>query len=73
LFNGAIDTIGFWDPAVAGAACNQMALMKIRGEDVGVGSNLDIGGYGDLTGSGNVLYGDAAVYVDDTNAADYDF
>ncbi len=73
LYTGAIDAIGFWDPAVAGAACNQMALMKIRGEEVGVGSDLGIDGYDGLIGSGKVLYGDAAVYVDDTNAADYGF
>jgi simple sugar transport system substrate-binding protein len=73
LYTGAIDAIGFWDPAVAGAACNQMALMKIKGEEVGVGSDLGIGGYEDLIGEGNVLYGDAAVYVDDTNADQYGF
>ncbi len=73
LFSGAIDAIGFWDPAVAGAACNQMALMKIRGEEVAVGADLGIEGYGDLIGEGNVLYGNAAVYVDESNAADYGF
>jgi simple sugar transport system substrate-binding protein len=73
LFSGAIDAIGFWDPAVAGAACNQMALMKIRGEEVGVGADLGIDGYDKLIGEGNVLYGNAAVYVDDTNAKDYPF
>ncbi len=73
LYSGAIDAIGFWDPAVAGAACNQIALMTIQGEEVGVGTDLGIPGYENLTGEGNVLYGDAAVYVDDTNAADYPF
>jgi len=73
LYSGAIDAIGFWDPAVAGAACNQIALMKIKGEQVAVGSDLGIGGYNKLIGAGNVLYGDAAVYVDATNAKDYPF
>jgi len=73
LYSGAIDAIGFWDPAVAGAACNQMALMKIRGEEVGVGADLGIDGYNKLIGEDNVLYGDAAVYVDETNAKDYPF
>ena len=50
-----------------------MALMKIRGEEVGVGANLNIDGYEGLIGEGNVLYGDAAVYVDESNAADYGF
>lgn len=73
LFSGAIDAIGFWDPAVAGAACNQMALMKIKGEEVGVGADLGIDGYKKLIGEGKVLYGDAAVYVDESNAKDYPF
>jgi simple sugar transport system substrate-binding protein len=73
LTSGAIDAIGFWDPAVAGAACNQIALNMIRGEEVGVGADLEIEGYNALIGAGNVLYGDAAVYVDDTNAKDYPF
>jgi simple sugar transport system substrate-binding protein len=29
---GAVDLISFWDPALAGYACNQLALMKIQGE-----------------------------------------
>jgi simple sugar transport system substrate-binding protein len=73
LYSGAIDAIGFWDPAVAGAACNQIALMKLNGETVGVGADLGIAGYNKLIGTGNVLYGDAAVYVDASNAKDYPF
>jgi simple sugar transport system substrate-binding protein len=73
LDSGAIDAIGFWDPAVAGAACNQMALMKIRGEEIGVDTDLGIDGYNKLIGESNVLYGDAAVYVDSTNAKNYPF
>ena len=73
LNTGAIDAIGFWDPAVAGAACNQIALNMIQGDEVGVGSDLGIDGYNALIGEGNVLYGDAAVYVDASNAADYPF
>ena len=73
LYSGAIDAIGFWDPAVAGAACNQIALNMKRGEEVGVGVDLGIDGYNALIGEGNVLYGNAAVYVDDTNADQYPF
>ncbi len=71
LFSGAIDTVGFWDPAVAGAACNQIAMMVMAGEEVGEGTDLGIDGYNSLTAVGNVLYGDAAVYVDASNAEDY--
>jgi simple sugar transport system substrate-binding protein len=73
LTSGAIDAIGFWDPAVAGAACNQIALMMKNGEKVGEGTDLGIKGYNKLKAVGNVLYGDAAVYVDATNAKDYPF
>lgn len=73
LQTGAIDAIGFWDPAVAGAACNQIALMLIQGKTVGEGTDLGIDGYNKLKAVGNVLYGDAAVYVDKTNAKDYPF
>jgi len=71
---GAVDAIGFWDPAVAGAACNQIALMVINGEEIGEGTDLGIDGYHSLKLVGkNVLYGNAAVYVDSTNAKDYPF
>ncbi|NOZ71453.1 MAG: autoinducer 2 ABC transporter substrate-binding protein [Chloroflexi bacterium] len=73
LTTGAIDAIGFWDPAVAGAACNQIALMKINGETIGEGTDLGIDGYNNLKAVGNVLYGDAAVYVTAENAAEYPF
>ncbi|NOZ49681.1 MAG: autoinducer 2 ABC transporter substrate-binding protein [Chloroflexi bacterium] len=73
LTTGAIDAIGFWDPAVAGAACNQIALMKINGETIGEGTDLGIDGYHSLKAIGNVLYGNAAVYVTAENAADYPF
>jgi simple sugar transport system substrate-binding protein len=73
LTSGAIDAIGFWDPAVAGAACNQIALMMKEGKTVGEGTDLGIKGYNKLKAVGNVLYGDAAVYVDATTAKDYPF
>ncbi len=73
LTTGAIDAIGFWDPAVAGAACNKIIEMVKKGEKVGEGTDLGIKGYNSLKAVGNVLYGDAAVYVDATTAKDYPF
>jgi len=73
LYNGAVDAIGFWDPAVAGAACNQIAKMVIEGQEIGEGTDLGIDGYNSLIADGNVLYGDAAVYVDAETAGDYPF
>jgi simple sugar transport system substrate-binding protein len=73
LDSGAIDAIGFWDPAAAGYACNMLALMKIRGEEIGDGTNLGIPGYESLKADGKVLYGAAQVYVDKETAKDYPF
>ena len=74
LTNGAIDAIGFWDPAVAGEACNKLAQMQLAGEPIGEGTDLGIPGYDSLILVGeNVLYGNAPVYVDGTTAGDYPF
>lgn len=70
---GAIDVIGFWDPAAAGKACNVIAQKIIAGEEVGEGTDLGVPGYESLIAVGNVLYGDAAVYVTFENLADYPF
>ena len=73
LDTGAVDLISFWDPAVAGEACNKIALMKISGEEVGAGSDLGLPGYDKLTGDGKVLYGQAWVDVTKDNKAEYPF
>ena len=43
------------------------------GEEIGEGTNLGIPGYENLIAIGNVLYGNAAVYVDAETAGDYPF
>lgn len=73
LQTGAIDAIGFWDPAVAGEACNKIAMMHMAGETLGEGSDLGIPGYENLRAVGNVLFGNAPVYVDAETAGDYPF
>lgn len=74
LYTGAIDVIGFWDPAAAGYACNKLALMQINGESIGEGTDLGIPGYENLKLVGkNVLYANAPVYVDAETAGEYPF
>jgi simple sugar transport system substrate-binding protein len=73
LESGAVDLISFWDPAVAGEACNQIALRHIQGETVGAGADLGLPGYDALTGDGNVLYGQAWVDVTAENMDEYPF
>jgi simple sugar transport system substrate-binding protein len=73
LETGAVDLISFWDPAIAGEACNKIALMKLSGEEVGAGADLGLEGYDALTGEGNVLYGQAWVDVTNENKDEYPF
>jgi simple sugar transport system substrate-binding protein len=73
LTTDAVDLISFWDPSLAGEACNKIAHMKINGETIGEGTNLGLTGYESLKASGNVLYGQAWVDVTKDNAADYPF
>lgn len=73
---GAIDKIFFWDPALAGKA--QLAIAKIlaEGGTIEEGTDLDIPGYESLVkldDYDNVFAGDAALAVDASNIAEYDF
>lgn len=74
---GAVDVIGFWDPAMAGKACNEIALRMINGEEIGEGTDLGIEGYNSLIvpfpDKPNVLYGDAAVYMTVDQLDQYNF
>lgn len=70
---GAVDGIGFWDPAVAGQAMNQLAVMVMNGEEVTDGMDLGFPGYENIRLDGKVIYGTAWVNVDADNMADYPF
>ena len=73
LETGAIDLISFWDPAVAGEACNQIALRLVNGQETKAGDDLGLPGYEKLTGEGKVLYGQAWVDVTNENKDEYPF
>lgn len=72
---GTIDTIGFWDPALAGKAMIQLAINVLDGQEVSDGMDLGIKGYDDLMLDGKVLYGQAWIDVTKDNVDDpaYDF
>jgi simple sugar transport system substrate-binding protein len=80
---GAVDLISFWDPALAGYACNQLAVMILEGtmpEEVLNGELPEDGfgfpnlaGYEEMTIDGKVLFGAAWVDVTIDNVADWDF
>ncbi len=74
LETGAVDLISFWDPAMAGYACNQLALMKMQGEEPTEGMDLGLEGYESITSAdGKVWYGQAWVDVTKDNLADWNF
>ena len=73
LDTGAVDGIGFWDPAVAGEAMNKLAVMVMNGDDVTDGMDLGLPGYEKIALDGKVLYGQAWVNVNKDNMADYPF
>ncbi|WP_366653599.1 autoinducer 2 ABC transporter substrate-binding protein [Fodinicurvata sp. EGI_FJ10296] len=73
LETGAVDMISFWDPALAGYAMNQLAVMMLEGEEIEAGMDLGLEGYESIEMDGKVLYGQAWVEVTADNAADYPF
>jgi simple sugar transport system substrate-binding protein len=73
LETGAVDGIGFWDPAVAGQAMNKLAVMVMNGETVTDGMDLGLPGYNQIKLDGKVIYGQAWVNVNKDNMADYPF
>lgn len=68
--NGTIDTISFWDPALAGKAMIEVAVRVLNGEKIENGINLGIPGYENLKLEGNVLTGQAWIDVNKDNVDD---
>ncbi len=73
LDTGAVDGIGFWDPAVAGYVMNEVAQMVLDGKEVTDGQDLGQTGYEKIKLDGKVIYGQAWVNVNKDNMADYPF
>jgi simple sugar transport system substrate-binding protein len=76
LDDGAIDKIFFWDPALAGKAQLELAVMLAEGEEIKPGLDLGLTGYEDLQpieGSPHGFAGSAWIDVDKNNADDYPF
>ena len=83
LETGAIDLVSFWDPALAGYACNQLVLMGLEGmlpEEILNGELPEDGfgfanltGYEEMTINGKVLYGSAWVDVTAENVDEWEF
>lgn len=79
LKNGDIQYIQFWDPAVAGYAMNELAVMVLSGKkaEIKAGLNLGLPGYTDLlapdAAKPNLLYGAGWVGVTKDNMDKYNF
>ncbi|WP_116597004.1 autoinducer 2 ABC transporter substrate-binding protein [Primorskyibacter marinus] len=73
LETGAVDGIGFWDPAVAGEAMNKIAVMLLNGEEVTDGMDLGLTGYENVKLDGKVIFGQAWVNVNKENMSEYPF
>lgn len=71
--SGAVDMIGFWDPADAGYAMNQLAVMVLEGKEIKEGIDLGIPGYDNLKRDGHVLMGQAWVDATKENIDNYNF
>lgn len=74
LETGAVDMIGFWDPALAGYAMNVLSFMVLNGDALEEGMDLGIPGYESLTSpDGKVWYGQAWIDVTAENVDEWDF
>jgi simple sugar transport system substrate-binding protein len=79
LKNGNIQYIQFWDPAVAGYAMNELAVMVLSGKkaQIKAGLNLGLDGYEKLitpdAKKPNLLYGQGWVGVTKENMNKYNF
>jgi simple sugar transport system substrate-binding protein len=79
LKNGDISYIQFWDPAAAGYAMNELAVMTLEKKQAEMKAGLDLGlpGYGSLlvpdASKPYLLYGAGWVGVTAANMGDYNF
>ena len=89
IATGAVDLISFWDPALAGYACNLIALKMLEDElpesltadepalpedGLGLaGLGIELTGYESLSFEDGVFFGQAWVDVTQENVDDWDF
>ncbi|PNY79484.1 autoinducer 2 ABC transporter substrate-binding protein [Deinococcus koreensis] len=78
LDSGAVDGIGFWDPADAGYIMNKVAQLVLEGKKITTGMDLGVKGYNKVTvskgrGNAQIIRGNAFVDVDKGNYKNYPF
>jgi simple sugar transport system substrate-binding protein len=73
LKSGAVDTINFWDPKLAGKVIAVIAERLLDGKTVKTGDDLGVEGYKSVVVKGDVIYGSAWVDVTKENMDKYKF
>jgi simple sugar transport system substrate-binding protein len=73
LESGAVDSISFWDPKLAGKAMVEIAVRLLNGETIENGADLGVEGYNNVSVKDDVIFGAAWVDVTKENMANYDF
>lgn len=76
LKDGAVDKIFLWDPVAAGEAQDKLALMLIKGEKIGPGTDLGLPGYRSLkriAGTPHAFAGSGWIAIDKGNVGEYRF
>jgi simple sugar transport system substrate-binding protein len=73
LKSGAVDTINFWDPKLAGKVIAVIAERLLDGKTVKTGDDLGVEGYKSVVVKGDVIYGSAWVDVTKENMDKYNF
>ena len=63
LKSGAVESISFWDPKLAGMAMCEIAVRLLNGQTVKDGDDLGIEGYHHVAVKGNVIKGAAWIDV----------
>ena len=71
LKSGAVESISFWDPKLAGMAMCEIAVRLLNGQTVKDGDDLGIEGYHHVAVKGNVIKGAAWIDVTKENMDKY--
>lgn len=71
--SGTISLITCWDPALAGAAMNKVALLLTQGKAIKDGMDLGVPGYEKIQLQDKVIYGSAWLDMDKSNIDKYNF
>ena len=75
LEEGSMQAALCWDPAIAGYAMNELAVMVLEGRESEIATGLDLGleGFESLTVNGKYINGDGWIVITKDNMGEYNF